>query len=103
MEIEEFVGSIDNFAHLSHADKMKLFAWFLHSYRNQESFTSTDIGRCYKKLAMAPPTSISPFINAMVKRNPPEVLRTDHGFVLERVLRQDLDAKYGQRVATVHV
>lgn len=103
MEIEEFVASVDNFAHWSHADKMKLFAWFLHSHQDQASFTSTDIGNCYKKLALAPPSAISPFINAMVKRSPPEVLRIGNGFVLERVVRQDLDAKYGRRPATVHV
>src|SRR5258707_1682292 len=103
MEMQELVSSILDFASWSHADKIKLFAWFFHSHQSQDSFTTTNIAECYDRLALAPPSAFPPFMNAMVKRKPPEALRTASGFVLERSVRQRFEAKYGQRPATMHV
>lgn len=103
MGLDEFARGLNNFSSWSHADKIELFAWYLHTHRQTADFTATDIKQCYEELHLALPSSIGPFINAMEKRKPKEVLRTGAGYRLERRVRDALDIKYGQRQAAIQV
>ena len=52
----------------------------------------------------SPPSSIGPFITAMLKRKPPEALgSTSKGFKLEKRVKDGLDARFGQRPTAVYV
>jgi hypothetical protein len=98
------VGGVPGFGSWSHADKVRYFAWFLHAHEKRERFNSADIGKCFDHLRMAPPTSISPFLNQMEKAKPkPLVLRDARGFYLEHSLFEALNAKYGQRKITIQI
>jgi hypothetical protein len=103
VELNEFIGSIDGFLGWQHVDKIKLFAWFLHAHRQMRRVSGTDIRDCFKDTGIAPPTSISPFLNDLTKRKPPLLLRDSGGFYLERTLHEEFNAKYGQRAITVEV
>src|SRR6266536_6711576 len=103
MELQELCSSVLGFSNWTHADKIKLFAWHLHSHKNRSQFTAAEIGECYDTLTLAKPSSISPFLNAMERRKPPEVLKSTAGYSLELRVRQKLEQQYGQRAATVHV
>jgi hypothetical protein len=52
---------------------------------------------------MGPPSSISPFLAQMEKKKPTELLRDSRGFYLEYLVREKLNAKYGQRTITIQV
>jgi hypothetical protein len=44
---------------------------------------------------------VNPYLAQMLNRKPREVLRDKRGYALERRVRDQLETKYGQRLATV--
>lgn len=103
MQLEELVNGISGFSGWKDADKIRFFAWFVHSKKNRERFSSKDLKDCYAELGLSQPSSITPFLNAMEKRKPKEVLRNSQGYLLEKRVRDDLEKKYGQRPASIQV
>lgn len=103
MELEGVVSAISNLSKWSHADRIKLFAWYLHTHEEREHFSASDVMRCYDTLHVAPPASIHSFLAAMVQRKPKEALKTAAGYRLEKRVRDDFEVKYGGRAATVQI
>jgi uncharacterized protein (DUF697 family) len=101
MKLEDITDGITGFSKWKHTDKIKFFAWYLHSKRSRFRFMPTDIKACYVELGMEQPSSINPFLTAMVNRKPKEMLHDKQGYALEKSIRDKLETKYGQRVATV--
>jgi hypothetical protein len=103
VELAELAVQIPDFDHKKHAEKIKIFAWYLHTYKEQEQFNGAKIKNCYSELNLEPPSAITPFITAMVNRRPKQALQKGGGYCLEKRVRDSLDEQYGQRAATVHV
>jgi hypothetical protein len=103
MNLEDVTNSIEGFSGWTFADKIKFFAWYLHTYRKQEYFDNKDIKKCFDELNLDQPSLIGPFIVAMLKKDPKEALQNSAGFRLEKRVRQNFDSLYGQRAATVQV
>ncbi len=104
MNLADLVGTISDFDVWTHSDKIKFFAWFLHTYLDKATFKAADISKCYDEVKASTPSSIGPFIAAMLKRKPPEALGTNtKGFKLEKRVRDDLDTRFGQRPTAVYV
>lgn len=102
-ELNALVHGIPAFSSWTHANKIRLFAWFLHTAQKKDRFSSGDIGECYDTLHLEKPTSIPPFLKSMEKRSPKEILRDNDGYLLERRVRQGYDQKYGKRDIAVQV
>ena len=100
-ELEDILTGVPGFSNWTHADRIKFFAWFIHSKRGRERFMPADITACYNELTMQQPSSVSPFLAQMEKRKPKEVLRDKKGYYLEKRVKDALETKYGQRAATV--
>jgi hypothetical protein len=103
MELKDLVDQVPGFAHKNYADKIKIFAWYLHTERKQDRFSGADVNGCFRALHLEPPTAVSSFLAAMVGRKPKQALRDRGGYYLECRVRDALDALYGHRAATVHV
>lgn len=103
MKLGDFVNGIPGFSKWTHADRIKFFAWFLHSKRGRERFSPADIKACYADLGMDEPSAIQPFLAAMEKRRPREVLHDRRGYALEKAIKDQFEAKYGQRDITIQV
>lgn len=103
MQLEELVNGIPGFSGWKDADKIRFFAWFIYSKKSRERFSSKDIKDCYVELGLNQPSSITPFLNAMEKRKPKEVLHNSHGYVLEKRVRDDLEKRFGQRPASIQI
>ncbi len=103
MQLEELVNGISGFSGWKDADKIRFFAWFLHSKKSRERFASKDIKNCYAELGLSEPSSIPPFLTAMEKRKPKELLHNSQGFVLEKRIRDDFEKRYGQRPVAIQV
>ena len=103
MRLNELCNSIGQFSGWKHADKIKLFAWHLHTHEQRKTFSAAQIAKCYNELNMAQPSLVAPFLTAMASRKPPEAIKTTDGYCLERRIRELLDGKYGKRAATIHV
>lgn len=103
MELEDVVRGTNDFAAWSHADKIRFFAWHLHTHAGMVHFGPSDIKACYDRLHMEPPSSIHSHLYALENRRPKDLLKTREGYRLEKRLRDEFDAKYGRRPATVQV
>ena len=103
MTLAELAQDITTFSSWNHVERIKLFAWFLHTQKKQEYFQAPDIRKCYEELHLEPPSSISPFLAAMEKKKPKEVLNRAEGFRLEMRVREALDKKFGTRQITLQV
>lgn len=102
-ELGELVSRIPEFSKWSHAEKIKFFAWLLHTHKKSDRVTGAEIGHCYDALHEERPSAISPFLAAMEKKNPKEAIRDSAGYRLVKTVRDQFDAKYGQRGTTVKV
>lgn len=103
MTLQELVDSIEGFAEWSHPDKIRFFAWFLHSQKGLDRFTPADIRQCYETLSMEKPLDVNPYLSKMLDRSPREVLRDSRGYTLEKRVRDKLEQAYGQRPVTIQV
>jgi hypothetical protein len=103
MELAELPSLIPGLRNWSHAEMIKAFGWFLHTYKGNGSFTPADIRACYEELHYSPPSNVGPFLSAMAERSPKEALKGTLGYKLESRVRESFDSRSGQRAATVHV
>lgn len=102
MTLEEFTRGVSGFDTANHADRIRLFAWYLHTHEGKDVFQPSDIKHCFEMLSLAQPRGIGTFISAMVDRR--EALKaTGGGYRLERTLKERFDRQYGQRAITVAV
>ncbi|MDZ8236625.1 MAG: hypothetical protein RMZ69_05520 [Nostoc sp. ChiQUE01a] len=103
MQLEDIVSSVSNFATWSHVQKIRFFAWYLHSYRKQERFNPVDIRACYEKLYLDKPSNVSPYLKQLRDKKSKEVIQDRQGYYLVRQFREKFDQEYGQRLTTIQV
>src|SRR6185312_2291470 len=101
--LRDLIDRISEFSKWNHAEKIKFFAWYLHTYLKRERVTGTEIGHCYDEVNEERPTSVSPFMVALEKKNPKEMIRDSGGYRLVKSVRDQFDSTYGQRGTTVVV
>ncbi len=101
MDLEDIARSIDWFSGWKHVEKIKFFAWFLHTHRGQERFKPAQIKACFDELGLSAPESVSPFLSSLVKQR--LVLKSAKGYRLERKPKEEFDRVYGRRATAVAV
>ncbi len=97
------IDRISEFSKWNHTEKIKFFAWYLHTFVKRERVTGTEIGHCYDEVHEERPSSISPFLTNLEKKNPKEMIRDGGGYRLVKTVRDEFDSNYGQRGTTVVV
>ena len=105
MEVADLATHVPNFGSLSHVERVKIFAWYLHTYKGKDGFTSTDIRQCYQALHLELP-NISDILATLAQKKPKKpviMLRTGNQFRLEMSVRQELQTKYGNRPIAIAV
>jgi hypothetical protein len=101
--LEDLSRTVSGFDGLPHVDRIKLFAWFLHTQRQMEYVMPADISRCYEDVHVSGPKNISQQFAQLISKRPPELLKNKSGYRLEKRVRDEFDKKYGQRAITVEV
>lgn len=96
MTLDEFTRRVAGFASMSHPEKIKLFAWYLHTERGHERFEPVQINTCYDDAHLQRPGNLHSFLNQLLDRKPPVFLRDSGGYRLEARIRQALDSQYGR-------
>lgn len=76
----------------SHAEKIKLFAWYLHVHKYKSHFQPGEIKECYDALHYTPPQSFGGYLDNL--KNSKEVLKNSSGYRLSAHVRDALDAIY---------
>lgn len=103
MELAEFANSVPEFGTWSHTTRVKAIAWYLHTYMGRDHVRASDVDECFRSLNVDGPSNTHRLLVALTEKSPKEMLRRNGGFVLEARIRADLDARLGQRPATIHV
>ena len=103
MELDDLVRTIPNFPRLSHAEKIKAFAWHLHTHRKLDRFDQAAIRGCYDQLSYVKPEKMSNCFSQLQQKKPPELLKDKRGYRLEGRVREAYDARYGTRPLTIVV
>lgn len=65
MVLDEIVNRISGFSSWTDADKIRFFAWFLHSKRGRDRFTAADIRACYEEISLQQPSDVNPYLAQM--------------------------------------
>lgn len=103
-DLKGIVSRIPEYSNWNHAEKIRFFAWVLHTYENKPRVNGIDISRLYEELRDEQPSSIAPFLISMDQKNPKEAIRDGKaGYYLSKKVRDEFDAKYGKRASTVAV
>ncbi|MBD1908478.1 hypothetical protein H6F53_23820 [Trichocoleus sp. FACHB-832] len=103
MKLQDIVSSITDFSAWSHVQKIRFFAWYIHSYRNQERFNQADIRAYYDELYLDKPSNVSPYLAQLRDRKPKEVVQDKGGYYLVRQVREQFELEYGQRQTAIQV
>jgi hypothetical protein len=101
-ELSDFVQSVAGFDILSPRDKIRLFAWYIHTHQAQPTFGSEALRNCYKQLHIVPP-NLSVYLPRMASGKPPDLLKERRGYRLQRIVRSKLDAKFGEHQSVVQI
>lgn len=102
IELGDLIIHVSGFDKLPPREKIRLFAWFLHTHRATESFDLDAIRNCYKQLHLVP-DQISTYVTNMVNAKPPDLIKERGSYKLTRAVRSTLDASYGLHQTTVAV
>lgn len=100
-DLKSFVAGVDGFAEMSHAEKVRLFAWLQQFQRKKDRFFTRDINWCYSTLSYQPGNTSQYLINmeraGELLGNPTKGYRCEGKFV------SDYDRLYKEHDITVNV
>jgi len=99
--LNDFVGPIATFNHSSNADKLRLFAWFLHARENRAIVSSGQLAACFDELHISKPANLHRALQALCEQG--DMLKSQGGYKLARGVREDLDTRHAARAETVIV
>lgn len=102
-ELERLVESIAEFQSWGHGEKLKFFAWFIHSKRDEDRFDPAGLRRCYDEVGIEKPSNVNPYIATLEKQKPKDMLRDGRGLYLPKHVKDSFEQRYGQRESTVQV
>lgn len=100
MRLEDLKQAIPGLSKKSHADKIIIFGWYLHSQKGMAHFQPADVKKCYDELHLDRPQSFSGYFSNLLGKG---LLKNASGYRLENSVREKFDAQYGNREITVQV
>jgi hypothetical protein len=99
MELSDIKRETSGLSDKSHAEKIKIFAWYLHTQKQKAHFQPADIKGCYDALHLIPPQSFGGYFTNLLGTN--DLLKNAQGYRLAGTVRDELDKLYtpvGHRV-----
>lgn len=101
--LDDFVRRVPTFSSLAHSDKIKHFAWFLHTRSGQEAFKVADVRRCYESSHLDPPANLLRSVDALTEKRPPDLLKVGAAYRLHARVRAEFEAKFGKPAVVIEV
>jgi len=93
MQLQELVDQVAACDGAAPKEKIKLFAWWLHTHRGKEFFGPADIRGCFSKLHMDEPPALATYITRLAEAK--DLIAEKGKYKLARSVRAELDKKYG--------
>jgi len=101
MQLQELVEQVPGFDGAAPKDRIKLFAWWLHTHGGKELFGPVDIRGCYDKLHIDEPPALATYLTRMADAK--DLLKEKSQYKLARSVRADLDKKYSVHHSVVAI
>lgn len=92
MELADLKKATPGLSDKSHAEKIKLFAWYLHAQKQKSHFQPAEIKACYDSLHLTPPQSFGGYVKNLVDSK--ELLKNASGYRLSGPARDAFDVVY---------
>lgn len=102
MQLRDLVTRIGGFDRAAPREKIKIFAWWLHNHGGRELFGPAEIRACFRGLHIEEPPALATYLRRMADSK--DLLKERGQYKLARIIRADLDGKYGtpHSVIAVH-
>jgi hypothetical protein len=100
MELREVVEQVEGFDTLPPREKIRFFAWHLHTHKGALSFDNSVIRACFSELHLIDP-NVPKYLTRMAEGG--DLVREKGAYKLSRAIRTSLDAKYGIHHTVVQV
>jgi hypothetical protein len=101
MKLEELVDKARGFDVMPPKERIRLFAWWLHTHGAKELVAAADIRSCFAKLHIDEPPALATYLVRMFDAK--ELLREKGQYKLPRNMRTDFDKRYGVHDSVVAV
>lgn len=101
MQLDELVEQVTGFDNAAPKDKIKLFAWWLHTHGGKELFGPTEIRGCCAKMHIDEPPALATYLTRMADAK--DLIAEKGKYKLARTARAELDKKYGVHHSVVAV
>jgi hypothetical protein len=102
MPLEDLVAQVNSFDAMLPGERIRLFAWWLHTHRGMTTFKTGDIRGCFDMMHLPVP-NIAMYLTRMTETRPAKALRKGDSYNLAREARTDLDKKFGVHHSVVAV
>jgi hypothetical protein len=102
MELSEFASLVPSFDEIGDRQRVRHFAWYLHTHRGMEVFATGDVRRCFEELRLVPP-NVSQNLNRMAALKPPCLIESKGKYKLHRREMAELDELYAAHPTTIAV
>ncbi len=93
MQLQELVDQVAAFDGAAPKEKIKLFAWWLHTHGGKEFFGPADVRGCFSKLHMDEPPALATYITRLAEAR--DLIAEKGKYKLARSVRAELDKKHG--------
>ncbi len=81
-------------------EKVRHFAWYLHSHRKMQVFATGDVRKCFEELRLVPP-NVSLHLTRMAAAKPPSLIQSRGKYKLYRRDMTELDGLYAGHPTTI--
>jgi hypothetical protein len=102
MELVEFAATVPGFDGMGDREKIRHFAWYLHSHRKMQVFATGDVRKCFEELRLVPP-NISLHLIRMADAKLPSLIRWKEKYKVHRRDMIELDGLYAAHPTTIAV
>lgn len=101
MGLEEFVTRVPEFEQWGHTDRLRFLGWYYHSQESRAEFEVGEFRRSYEQLSPTLPSNLSQLVAGLVVQK--QLIRKAKKLSLDRRLRIELEARFGQRPTAIVV
>src|ERR1700722_5250266 len=101
MELADLVNQVGSFDVAAPREKIKLFAWWLHTHVSKELFGPAEIRSCFANIHIDEPPALATYLARMCDGK--DLLKEKGQYKLSRSVRSELDKAYGVHHSVVAV
>jgi hypothetical protein len=100
MDLADFALSVQGFDGMGDREKVRHFAWYLHSHRKMLEFMTGDVRKCFEQLRLVAP-NVSLHLTRMAESKLPSLIHSNGKYKLHRRDMLQLSGLYSDHPSTI--